>query len=115
MSVREAAERLNRYLEDRVVTAADYEDCEGDIQCVATAYLAEHPADEGKPITDAWLREIGFADGNMPGDLTLSPVVRGIAVFPAFTADFCGPEADNQYDEHLFIAWLERNRSWLPW
>ena len=60
MSVREAAERLNRYIEDRTVTAADYEDCEGDIQYVANAYLAEHPADEDEPIDEDWLRSIGF-------------------------------------------------------
>lgn len=53
-----------RNLEDRIVAAADYEDCEGDIQYVANAYLADHPADEGEPITDGWLREIGFIQWN---------------------------------------------------
>lgn len=78
MSVREAAERLNRYLEDRTITAADYEDCEGDIQYVATAYLTEHPADEDNPIDEAWLREIGFEE-TRDGGLFL-PDVEGVFV-----------------------------------
>lgn len=79
MSVREAAERLLSYLDCTAIHFADYEGFDGDVQYIANRIVAEHPADEGEPITDAWLREIGFVDGNMPGDLTSSPIVRGIS------------------------------------
>lgn len=33
-----------------------------DRRLIAKAYLAEHPADNDEPITDSWLRKIGFQD-----------------------------------------------------
>lgn len=31
-----------------------------DLQAVADAYLAEHAADDGEPVTEEWLRSVGF-------------------------------------------------------
>lgn len=89
MSVRESAERLRKHC--AVSASENYQESPyyrqgGSVDFVlehidrtktSTAYLADHPADEDEPITDAWLREIGFADGRMSSDLTLSPIVRG--------------------------------------
>lgn len=35
---------------------------EQDWRDVAVAYLAEHPADENEPVTEEWLRAVGFGD-----------------------------------------------------
>ncbi len=62
--LRAAAERLTDP-EDGIGegTANDYV-CGGfaadDAFALATAYLAEHPADDGEPITAEWLRSVGF-------------------------------------------------------
>jgi hypothetical protein len=34
-----------------------------DIFILAESYLAEHPADDCEPITEEWLRSVGFSDG----------------------------------------------------
>lgn len=39
---------------------------------LANAYLAEHPADEDEPVTEEWLRAIGFNDDKeFPGYVIL--------------------------------------------
>lgn len=32
---------------------------------LAHAYLAEHPLDDQEPVTEEWLRNVGFEDGNL--------------------------------------------------
>ncbi len=49
------------------VRSDEYED----LQAVADAYLAEHPADDGEAITEDWLRSVGFSESNMNGQSML--------------------------------------------
>jgi hypothetical protein len=34
------------------------------IHAVASAYLAEHPADDAEPVDEAWLESVGFVHGD---------------------------------------------------
>lgn len=80
---REAAERLRRFrngdnsaypdddggfFEERGQTM-----CEADEETLADAYLAEHPADAEEPITEDWLRSVGFEkpDGGRENELSI--------------------------------------------
>jgi hypothetical protein len=59
--VREAAGRLREAAER--YTTADFSESQPmylDGLEVCRAYLAEHPADDDEPVTEDWLREIGF-------------------------------------------------------
>jgi hypothetical protein len=49
----------------------------GTAKDMADAVLAANPADDGEPVSEEWLRSVGFRDGRMPGDLVCGPVVRG--------------------------------------
>ena len=53
----------------------------------ARLWLADHPADDAKPITSEWLVEVGFKPGRFPTDLVNGPIVRGIVCNPTHPAD----------------------------
>ena len=64
----QAAKRLTANSWDQYIPSTgqkrDWFDISGEIlldgRCVAEAYLAEHPADDDKPIDAAWLESVGF-------------------------------------------------------
>lgn len=58
--VRAAAERL-------LPPLADVIDAPGDAELVARAWLAEHPADDGEPVSAEWLMVTGWVDVAEPG------------------------------------------------
>ena len=43
-----------------------------DLRALADAYLAEHPADDGEPVTEDWLRAVGFRDYVEPSEWSSS-------------------------------------------
>ena len=69
-----AAERLRGLVG---CTAIDFEnasrDCVADMWLLSSAYLAEHPADDGEAHDPPWLIAVGFAQpqGGFPGTLQL--------------------------------------------
>jgi hypothetical protein len=62
--VRAAAERcrLNRYTAEAPDMRTAMNEKRDDWRTLALAYLAEHPADDAEPISQAWLRSVGFRD-----------------------------------------------------
>lgn len=82
--VRAAAERLARYIAGRAEVLEQLEHLGRmppglrlsieDTAAVANAYLAEHPADDGEPVTADWLQSVGFGRHMQPAancDLSL--------------------------------------------
>lgn len=68
--VRAAAERFREY-ERRVDAgespkAVDYLVHDDDLADLARAYLAEHPADDGEPVSEAWLESVGLVSDGPP-------------------------------------------------
>jgi len=60
-AISEAAERLREHESGGDIYPFDGGAMEmGDERALAAAYLAEHPADDGEPITEEWLRSVGF-------------------------------------------------------
>ncbi len=76
--VRAAAERLRRcYAGEETMldvygrTPHSLLKMHDDTEMVANAYLAEHPADDGEPITEEWLRGLGFRKWGLETDAEL--------------------------------------------
>lgn len=59
-----AADRLRKFNSgDMSVYETDY-GLHADRAVLADAYLVEHPADDGEPVTEEWLRSVGFTQYN---------------------------------------------------
>ena len=72
--VRAAAERITRSVHEAVYTGPlSLQGKLADALIVADAVLAEHPADDGEPVTEAWLRAAGFTVNPLRDRLEVGP------------------------------------------
>lgn len=66
-----------------------------DMDTLTEAYLAEHPADDGEPVTEEWLRSVGFVRMQQPAagnDMILrNEAGNCLTYYPARRGDPAGP------------------------
>ena len=66
MDLREAAELLRpAFTCGKGMSSAEYQSAKTRqaMYAIVKAYLAEHPADDGEPVTEEWLLGVGFIQG----------------------------------------------------
>lgn len=83
-ALRAAAELASELLEEHPDHGGRCEFC-----CAAkvvNAWLAEHPSDDDEPVTEEWLREIGFTYDDEWG----ATYIYGYKTFPLWYEDLCG-------------------------
>ena len=80
--VRAAAERIVRSVHETVYTGPlALQGKLADALVLADAVLTEHPADDGEPVDEAWLRAAGFTVKDVENDAVLHAGLLSVCVY----------------------------------